>query len=271
MGGIFAIPAHRRFLPDLAAGLLARAGRDPLALARTLVLLPTRRAARGLQEAFVPLAGGGALLLPRMGALAGLSAEEAEDLALPALLDLPPAVSPARRQAVLAGFVAKVPTRLGGPATPDQAWRMAGALAAFLDEAALEGCDLDSLDGLAPENLAQHWQITLAVLKPIAAAWQAWLSEAGLSDIGARRVAVLRAQAEAWRQAPPSHPVVVAGIGAGGTIPAAVELLQVVKELPAGAIVLQDSAEPPQEALWEAIRAAPTHPFAGQARLLRAL
>ena len=271
MAGIFAIPAHRRFLPDLAAGLLARAGRDPLALARTLVLLPTRRAARALQEAFVPLAGGGALVLPRMGALAGLSAEEAEDLALPALLDLPPAVSPARRQAVLAGFVAKVPTRLGGPATPDQAWRMAAALAAFLDEAALEGCDLDALDGLAPDNLAQHWQITLAVLKPIAAAWRDWLAEAGLADIGARRVAVLRAQAEAWRHSPPAHPVVVAGIGAGGTIPAAVELLRVVKDLPSGAIVLQDSAEPPEEALWDAIHAAPTHPFAGQARLLRAL
>lgn len=271
MAGIFAIPAHRPFLPDLAAGLLARAGGDALSLARTLVLLPTRRSARALQEAFLPVAGRGALLLPRMGALAGLSTEEAEDLALPALLDLPPAVSPARRQAVLAGFVARVPTRLGGPATPDQAWRMAGALAAFLDEAALEGCDLDALDGLAPENLAQHWQITLAVLKPIAAAWRDWLAEAGLADIGARRVAVLRAQAEAWRAAPPAHPVVVAGIGAGGTIPAAVELLRVVKDLPQGAIVLQDSAEPPEEALWEAIRAAPTHPFAGQARLLRAL
>jgi hypothetical protein len=48
VAGIFAIPAERPFLPDLAAGLLARAGGDPLALSRMLVLLPTRRAARGL-------------------------------------------------------------------------------------------------------------------------------------------------------------------------------------------------------------------------------
>jgi ATP-dependent helicase/nuclease subunit B len=271
MAGIFAIPAHRPFLPDLAAGLLARAGEDPLALARTLVLLPTRRAARGLRETFLPLAGRAALLLPRMGALAGLSVEEADELALPALLDLPPAVPAARRQAVLAAMVARIPRPAGGPATPDQAWRLAGALAAFLDEVALEGADLDALDGLVPENLARHWQITTILLKGIAADWREWLARQGLMDIGARRVAALRAQAEAWRRAPPAHPVVAAGIGAGGTIPAAAELLAVVASLPSGAIVLQGAPEPPDPALWEAFAAAPTHPLSGQARLLRAL
>ena len=268
---MFAIPAHRPFLPDLAAGLLARAGGDPLALARTLVLLPTRRAARGLREAFLPLAGEGALLLPRMGALAGLSVEEADELALPALLDLPPAVPAARRQAVLAAMVARIPRPAGGPATPDQAWRLAGALAAFLDEVALEGADLDTLDGLVPEHLARHWQITTILLKGIASDWRDWLAAQGLMDIGARRVAALRAQAEAWRAAAPGHPVVAAGIGAGGTIPAAVDLLKVVAALPAGAIVLQGAPEPPDEALWECFAAAPTHPLSGQARLLRGL
>jgi ATP-dependent helicase/nuclease subunit B len=272
MAGLFTIPAHRPFLPDLAAGLLARAGGQPLALARMLVLLPTRRAARALAEAFLPLAGKRALLLPRMAALPGLAAEEAEeDPTLPVAQALPPAVAPARRQAVLAGFLAKVPSRFGGPATPDQAWRMAAALAAFFDEAALEGCDLDALDSLVPEELARHWQITLALLRPIAADWRAWLAEQGLLDIGERRVALLRAQAEAWRRTPPPHPVIAAGIGAGGTIPAATEVLRVIAGLPDGAIVFPGSAEPAEEALWDAFRAAPSHPFAGQARLLQAL
>lgn len=271
MGGIFAIPAHRPFLPDLAAGLMARAGGDPLALARMLVLLPTRRAARGLREAFLPLAGTGALLLPRMGALAGLSVEEADELALPALLELPPAVPAARRQAVLSAMVARIPRGAGGPATPDQAWRLAGALAAFLDEVALEAADLDALDGLVPEHLARHWQITTILLKGVAADWRDWLEAERLMDIGARRVAALRAQAEAWRDAPPSHPVIAAGIGAGGTIPAAVDLLAVVAGLPEGAIVLQGAPERPDAALWECFAAAPTHPLSGQARLLRGL
>jgi ATP-dependent helicase/nuclease subunit B len=271
MAGLFAIPAHRPFLPDLAAGLLARGGEDPLALARMLVLLPTRRAARGLQAAFLALAGERALLLPRMGALAGLSVEEADELALPALLDVAPAVAPARRQAVLSAMVSRIPPAAGGPATPDQAWRLAAALAAFLDEVALEGCTLDALDGLVPENLARHWQITTVLLRGIAADWRGWLAGQGLSDIGERRVAALRAQAEAWRAEPPDGPVIVAGLGAGGTIPAAAELLAVVAALPAGAIVLQGAPEPPDAALWAAFAASPAHPLAGQARLLRAL
>jgi len=48
---LHAIPPHLPFLDALAAGLLARlpAG-DPAALARVTVLLPTRRAARGLRD-----------------------------------------------------------------------------------------------------------------------------------------------------------------------------------------------------------------------------
>jgi ATP-dependent helicase/nuclease subunit B len=271
MAGLFAIPAHRPFLPDLAAGLLARGGEDPLALARMLVLLPTRRAARGLQEAFLALAGARALLLPRMGALAGLSVEEADELALPAMLAVPPAVNAARRQAVLSAMVSRIPAAAGGPATPDQAWRLAAALAAFLDEVALEGCTLDALDGLVPETLARHWQVTTVLLRGIAADWRDWLAAQGLSDIGERRVAALRAQAEAWRADPPDAPIIVAGLGAGGTIPAAAELLAVVAALPGGAIVLQGAPEPPDPALWAAFAASPAHPLSGQARLLRAL
>ena len=97
---VFLIPAHQRFLPALAEGLLAQTTRDdPAALATYTLLLPTRRAARALREAFLTAAGGRALLLPRMRALPGLSVEEADELALPALLDLPPAVAPLTRQA----------------------------------------------------------------------------------------------------------------------------------------------------------------------------
>ena len=76
-GSLFSIPAHRPFADDLAAGLLAHY-RDPLALARVLLLLPTRRAIRALTEAFVRETEGKALLLPRMVPAGDLDAEETE-------------------------------------------------------------------------------------------------------------------------------------------------------------------------------------------------
>lgn len=291
---IHAIPAHHPFLDSLAAGVLARLGDAPDGLARVTLLLPTRRAARALRESFLRAADGRALLLPRMRALAGLSTEDADELDLPALLDLPPAVEPLTRQAVLARMIARLPRRFGGANAPEHAWSLAGDLARLLDEVALEERDptllrpgaeqsfaeawLGRFDRLAPEHHAQHWAITTTFLRAIMTDWNAWLRERELLDIGLRRVFALTAQAEAWRRSPPTHPVIAAGIGAGGTVPAAAALLHLLARLDHGAVVLQgmcdlgrDATEPPEPALWDAIGAAATHPFCGQARLLGAL
>lgn len=294
---LYDIPAHLPFLDCLARGVLRTAADSPERLSRVTILLPTRRSARALRLAFLravaadgsPEAGGPrALLLPRMRALAGLSTEDADELALPALLDLPPAVEPLRRQAVLAELVRTLPAARGGPATPEEAWSLAGALAALLDEIALEERELDllasstpqelaeawlaRLAGLVPEEHAQHWQITLIFLRGIVARWQAWLSDEGLLDIGMRRVQALRAQTRAWEASPPADPVIAAGIGVGGTVPVAAELLRVVATaLPQGAVVLHGVDQASADAVWDAIRDAPTHPFCGQQRLLHAI
>src|SRR3954453_11215046 len=233
--GLYDIPAHLPFLDCLAEGVLRSIPGDaPERLSRVTILLPTRRSARALRVAFLRAAEGRALLLPRMRALAGLSTEDADELALPILLDLPPAAGPLCRQAVLTGFIQKLPPHAGGAATPEQAWALAGALATLLDEIALEERDLDllaecppetlnelwleRLTALVPEAHAQHWQITLIFLRGVLAQWQAWLEREGLPDIGTRRAQALRAQTLAWEASPPRDPVIAAGIGVGGTI-----------------------------------------------------
>src|SRR3954471_10358461 len=202
--GLYDIPAHLPFLDCLAAGVLRQVPGDaPERLSRVTILLPTRRSARALRVAFLRAAEGRALLLPRMRALAGLSTEDADELALPVLLDLPPAVEPLRRQAVLAGFIQRLPRDRGGPATPEQAWSLAGALATLLDEIALEETDLDllaagdpealndawlaRLAALVPEIHAEHWDITLRFVRAAIAQWQDWLAREQLLDIGMRR------------------------------------------------------------------------------------
>lgn len=274
--GLYNIPAHLPFLDTLARGVIEEMGvadgnwaTDPLALARVTILLPTRRAAMALREAFLRAVDGRTLLLPAMRALTGLSVEDADELALPGLLDLPPAVDAPRRQAVLTSLVLRLPPRYGGPNGPEQAWRLATALAELLDEMALEGCDPEHLPGLVPEEFATHWQVTITFLRGVLEAWNGWLDEQGLMDIGPRRVAALQAQAAKWRAEPPRDPVFAAGIGAGGTIPAAADLLRVVASLPRGAVILHDGVEPMTQELWDSIHDNPAHPLSGQCRLLK--
>ena len=86
------IPAHAPFLETLATHWLATQP-DP---SRGLILLPTRRAARALADAFLRAGNGRPMLLPRIIALGAL---DETPLTLAGALDLPPAVTPARRPA----------------------------------------------------------------------------------------------------------------------------------------------------------------------------
>ena len=72
------IPPGVPFLDALAEGMLQRAS-APFDLADMTVLLPTRRAARALAEAFLRHAGARAMLLPRMVPLGDVDAAELED------------------------------------------------------------------------------------------------------------------------------------------------------------------------------------------------
>ena len=62
---VFTIPSHRSFADALAAGLIARFGKEPLGLAQGRILLPNNRAVRAVTDAFVRQSGSG-LLLPRL-------------------------------------------------------------------------------------------------------------------------------------------------------------------------------------------------------------
>ena len=78
-GRLFTIPNHVAFADALARGLLAGAGGDPLALSRTTVLLPNRRAVAAVTDAFVRAMGEGGpagLLLPRLTPVGDLGDDE---------------------------------------------------------------------------------------------------------------------------------------------------------------------------------------------------
>ena len=106
---IYTISPDRPFLVTLAEGLLAITGRDPLALPRVTVLLPTRRAVRSLREAFLRVLPDGRdpgtpLLLPRMRPIGDLDSDElslVEGIADDGDLAAPPAIPELRRRGLV--------------------------------------------------------------------------------------------------------------------------------------------------------------------------
>ena len=261
---LFTIPPGVAFLDALAAEWLAGAG-DPLEATRGLILLPTRRAARALAEAFLRASGGRPLLLPRITAFGAL--DEAP-LTLAVALDLPPAVDPAQRLAELARLILAMGGADGAPRTADRAWALAGELAALMDEAERAEIDLAArLPEAADPSFAAHWARTLQFLHIVTGAWPDWLAEQGLMNPAARQVALLSAQCTAWEREAPADRVLAAG--STGGIPAVARLLRVIAHLPNGAVVLPGLDTTMAEEHWAVLDA--SHPQAGLARLLHGL
>ncbi len=262
----FSIDAHRPFLADLARVLFgALATEDPAGLSRAVVLVPTRRGARSLAEAFVGAAGGRPVLLPQILALGDL--EEGEppfepgDLAL----DLPPTVGPMRRRFELARLILDHADGFAPTLGAQGALHLADALADFLDSAAIEEVELPEdpqvlLDG----EFAEHWKVSAAALRVATDLWPARLRSLGLMDVAARRTALLRGLAEQWRAAPPDRPLIAAG--STGSAPATARLLKVIAEAPRGLVVLPGLDRDLAESAWTEVR--DDHPQGALRRLL---
>jgi ATP-dependent helicase/nuclease subunit B len=275
---LFTIPPGVSFVDALAAGLLAETGGDPLALARYTILLPTRRARRALDDAFLRQSDGRPLLLPRTLPLGDLDPDEValagadEGAALgegPALADLPPAIPGLRRQLLLTQAIQTAGRAGGAPMSVDQATRLAAELARLLDQVQTEQLSFDRLRGLVPESYAAHWQITLRFLSILTEEWPKILAAEGCIDPAERRNRALALQADAWRQSPPADPVIAAG--STGSIPATATLLQVIADLPTGRVVLPGLDRDLDDETREAVLADPVHPQHGLCVLLRRL
>lgn len=264
---VFNIPADHPFADALARGVLDRAAGDPAALARYLILLPTRRACRAVREAFLRESGGRAILLPRLQPIGdidedALSFDPADEPILAEAADLPPAVPELRRRLLLMRSILAP----GIDITADQAAWLAAALGHLLDQVQTERLDFARLKDIVPAELATHWQATLDYLDVLTAVWPDILAAEGALDPAERRDLLLTARARAWQAAPPDTPVI--GAGSTGSIPATAELLRTVARLPQGSVVLPGLDTALDDDGWQKVADAPDHPQHGLSRLL---
>src|SRR5947209_12317260 len=231
---VFTIPAHRSFADALAAGLIQRFGRDPLALARGRILLPNNRAVRALTEAFVRASGTG-LLLPRLIPIGDPELDERIGGALEPIDEseaIPPAIDPLQRLLTLAEMVRRENV------SSTEALHLARDLARTLDLLLVEEVDPRKLADAAVDapDLALHWQDSLERLRAIVDLWPRRLTELGRIDLADRRNRLLRRLARRWAEKPPEGFTVAAGITT--TAPAVTALLHRVARMPEGMIVV---------------------------------
>ena len=263
----FNIPAHRPFAQDLAQGLHdVLAPQGPEALSQALVLTPTRRGARALADAFVQVAGGRAMLPPRMRPLGDLDGGEPPfepgDLAL----DLPAAIDPLKRRFELTRLAANHWDLLPGrELTAAAALEMADALAGFLDGLQIEEVTVEAgLADLVDAEMAEHWQVSRLFLEAALADWPQRLAALGVMDVSARRVRLLRRLAEQWTEAPPQGVIVAAG--STGTAPATRDLLIAIAAAPQGCVVLPGLDQNLADTAWAKVDV--QHPQGALRRLL---
>lgn len=261
---VFAVPPGVAVAEALAEGLRARLDpAAPEALARVTLLLDTRRAGRGVEEALER--GRPATFLPR---ILGLAEAGTDAFAAPAALDaLPRAADPARRRLTLtrlvAAFLRQEPRH--GPEVAAPA--LARALAGLLDALHREGRGLDALDGTVPEEHAAHWQTTARFLAILREAWPAILAGEGAMDPEARRRAALEATVAAWQGG--ADPGAVVAAGSPGAAATSALLMAAVARLPQGAVVLPGFDPAFAADIWPDI--GPEHPWFGHRALLDAL
>jgi ATP-dependent helicase/nuclease subunit B len=255
---LFTIPSDVNFVEALAARLWDEAAGDPLRLSDGLVLLPTRRACRVLRDAFLRIAGGKAVLLPKLEAVGDAGEEDwgAESLSP----DLPPAIPVLRRTLLLATLIGKK-----DPTLPfDQTVELARALGALLDEVQTNERDFADLPKLVEGELAEHWKLTLDFLEILTKQWPVLLAAEGCLDPAARRSFELDARVDAWTRHPPSYPVLAAGSTA--SIPAVARLLKCIAGLPLGRVVLPALDRDMDAESWDEVQE--NHPQYGMKKFL---
>ncbi|WP_455482000.1 double-strand break repair protein AddB [Bartonella sp. B35(2025)] len=268
---VFSIPLGTAFLPHFVDALLSGAlidnfapnGDIQTALADTIIYVPTRRAARALRTAFVEKSETRSTFLPTIRPLGDVNEDsflffenyantlkspigESERLLLLARLIRPWRKNlPVHLHAMLGIEDVSIPAH-----TADAIW-LAQDLAHLMDEIETESADWSKLKEIAPDMVAEWWQITLNFLTIVTQSWPQILQERQKSNPTEWRNQVLKMHADTLHHIQPTKSIIAAG--ATGSMPAIAHLLKVISCLPKGAVVLPGLDLHMDEKQWKAL------------------
>ena len=241
-------------------------------LAAWTILVPTRRAARELQEKLLMESGKSALVLPRIRPIGDLDDEVLE--AQQSFTGLPDAISDIGREFALLALIDKwvlenpqlrLAQELAG--APQQIQGLATSLAELIDVMETEEVSLARLPEAYLIDLAIHREAILSLFDLVNKELPTLLMAENLMGAKERRNRLIRLEAKQLTEKNPSGPVIAAG--STGTIPATRELLKAISNLENGAVILPGLDQEMDAKSWDAV--SPQHPQYAIKQLVEAI
>jgi ATP-dependent helicase/nuclease subunit B len=232
---LFATSLGVDFCAALIEGLDARlAGQPPEAIARVEILVANARMLRRLQALYLQRGPG---FLPRLRTVAGMS--DLSDLS-----GLDAAMPPLRLRLKLADLVRRLID--GDPELAPRAaiYPLADSLADLMGEMFEERVTPEAIAGLDMGAQSGHWARSQAVLGVV----ETFFGEDAAMTAEARQARLVDRLARRWREAPPDHPVLIAG--STGSRGATLRLMDAVSRLPQGAVLLPGLDRDMPESVW---------------------
>ena len=273
---VYTIASDAPFLDILARAVLRgfpyADGQQHPSLAAWTILVPTRRAARELQEKLLIASGKPALVLPQIRPIGDLDEDVLE--AQRPYVGLPDAISDIGREFALMALIdvwarENPQLRLAQELAqaPQQTQSLAASLADLIDVMETEEISFDRLPEAYLIDLAVHREAILSLFDLVSKKLPALLMSENLMGARERRSRLIRLEAKRLTENPPSGPIIAAG--STGTIPATRELLKAISTLENGAVILPALDEGMDAKSWEAV--SPQHPQFAIKQLVEAI
>ena len=228
-------------------------------MARVDIFVNTRRMQRRITDLFDL---GPPCLLPNIRLVTDLASD-------PVAENLPAAVSPLRRRLELSQLIAKLLDQQPDLAPRSALFDLADSLALLLAEMQDEAVSPETIFALDVADASGHWQRSQQFLNIVSRYFGHESNEPPDTETRQRRA--VEALVSTWAEAPPTHPVIVAG--STGSRGSTALLMQAVAHLPQGALILPGfDFDLPQE-VWQHLHSAlqsEDHPQFRLARVLQA-
>ena len=275
---VYTIASDAPFLDILAKAVLRGFPyADPayaknLSLAAWTILVPTRRAARVLQDMLLIESGKTALVLPQIRPIGDLDEDVLE--AQRPLTGLPDAITDIGREFALMSLIddwanENPQLRLAQELAqaPQQIQSLAASLAELIDVMETEEVSFDRLPEAYLIDLAVHREAILSLFDLVSKKFPALLMNENLMGAKERRSRLIRLEAKRLTENPPAGPIIAAG--STGTIPATRELLKAISNLENGAVILPGLDPDMDKKSWDAV--SPQHPQFAMKQLIEAI
>lgn len=245
MGQVFNVPAGAPFALTVAKFIAARHASTPFGMADVVIWVPSPRLKQSLQQAFLDV-GKGRAILPQIHAMS-YSEELAEQLQFESSLDASDCINPVQKLVLLSRLIQAAYPEIKGSAAASQA----AGLAALHDRLKAYGLNRDDLKQLVPSALSEHWQQNLDFIDIVLENYPAILAEAGLQDPAQKLIEWFEAQINAYLENKADSAIYA--VGFADTTPAGKLLLKSIVSQAKGVLVLpgwQDLAQkvPPAHA-----------------------